>query len=136
MEEKDEWVFFRELDFLCPKNNIFSVDTRDFHCGYTFKKEEHPNLATLRKYKSSFIFTREEVVEFLERIYVESGEEKEWRYLELDYNDARVKNWLLKYIRIFRNNDGTFLVCNDEKVALRRDMINSKVLNRQENYCI
>jgi hypothetical protein len=39
MVEQDEWVFFRDIDWEDEKFNVFSVDTRDFHCGYRFEKD-------------------------------------------------------------------------------------------------
>jgi hypothetical protein len=29
MEPKNHWVFFKEIDWECPKNNKFNVDTRE-----------------------------------------------------------------------------------------------------------
>lgn len=57
MEEKDEWVFFREIDWNCPKNNSFSIDTRDFHCGYKWKDVPHNDFDTLKKISSFFPYT-------------------------------------------------------------------------------
>lgn len=38
MTDKPEWIPFQELEFNDPKYNVFSIDTRDFHAGYRFRK--------------------------------------------------------------------------------------------------
>ena len=53
MEEHNAWVFFKKIDWHDPKFNRFNVDTRDFHCGYTFNAETHTDIATLEKSEKS-----------------------------------------------------------------------------------
>ncbi len=79
MEPKDQWVFFRDIDWLCPKNNRFNVDTRDFHCGYFMDHANHSDWETIKNYPH-FFFTKDELVTLLERYFTESGGEAEWRY--------------------------------------------------------
>jgi hypothetical protein len=128
MEEQNDWVFFRDIDWNCPKNNRFSVDTRDFHCGYTFKDELHPDYSTISKYER-FFFTEDELKQEIERLYQESGGEKEWRLLELVSNDPRVKNWNLKYLRVWRTEKG-FLICNSGNKALSKDLLSCSIDKR------
>jgi hypothetical protein len=131
MEPKDEWVFFKEIDWDCPKNNRFNVDTRDFHCGY-FWGDEHGDINKLKN-KPEFFLTKEELVELLERYYIESGGDGEWRFFELDSREEKVKNWALKYIRIFRTELG-FIVCNSDERAIRKDILDSPVLSDNLNH--
>jgi hypothetical protein len=116
MKEKDEWIPYQELDFDDEKFNVFSIDTRDFHAGYTFKKEPHPSIETLIKYKKRFFNTKEDVISYLNRIYDESGGKAKWRSIIT----AKHSNWQLKYIRIWRTDHG-FLICDDRNQALRKE---------------
>lgn len=121
MEQKDEWVFFREIDWYCPNNNVFSIDTRDFHCGYYFKDIPHEDFDTLKKYPD-FFFTQEELTQLIERYFVDSGGQKEWRFFTLKGMD----NWNLKYIRIARTELG-FIVCDSHWRALKKDILEREV---------
>jgi hypothetical protein len=122
MEPKDQWVFFRDIDWLCPKNNRFNVDTRDFHCGYFMDHVNHSDWETIKNYPH-FFFTKDELVTLLERYFTESGGEAEWRYFSLeDYREG----WDLKYLRIYRTELG-FVVCNSEHRALKKSLLDSKV---------
>lgn len=109
MQVRDEWVFFQDIDWNDPENNQFNVDTRDFCCGCSFHEEEHPDIKKLLKH-SKFFFTEKELKEQLEKLYIESGGKGEWRYLGLESSDERVKNWYMKYLRIWRTEKG-FLIC-------------------------
>jgi hypothetical protein len=125
MEEKNEWVFFKEIDWNCEKNNRFNVDTRDFHCGYLFSKEEHKDWEKISKH-DRFFFTESELKEQLERLFTESGGEGEWRFLSLVSNDKRVLDWNLKYLRIFRTERG-FIICNEDNRAIPKDILTAEV---------
>jgi hypothetical protein len=125
MVEQDEWVFFRDIDWKCPNNNRFNVDTRDFHCGYNFNKSPHKDIETLKKYKH-FFYSEIELKEVIERLFVESGGVGEWRCLNLESNDSRVVNWNLKYLRIFRH-DEQYIICNSNNEAIPKDILNLKV---------
>lgn len=121
MEEKDEWVFFREIDWNCPNNNVFWIDTRDFCCGYDFRDIPHEDFDKLKKYPHFFL-THEELVQLIERYFTESGGEQEWRFFNLEGID----NWNMKYIRIARTELG-YIVCNSNWTALRKDILDKKV---------
>jgi hypothetical protein len=121
MVEQDEWVFFRDIDWNCPNNNVFSVDTRDFYCGYIFKDIPHDDFDTLKKYPDFFL-TQEELVALIERYFIESGGKQQWRYFNLEGID----NWSMKYIRIARTELG-FVVCNSNGRALKKDILERKV---------
>ena len=121
MDEKDEWVFFREIDWNCPKNNRFNVDTRDFHSGYLWSDKPHKDYAKLCKYEH-FFFTESELKELLESLFINSGGFEEWRCLTLIATDNRVLNWNIKYLRIFREEKG-FIVCNSNYEAIPKDIL-------------
>jgi hypothetical protein len=125
MEEKQKWIHFSELELNCPDNNRFNIDTRDFHCGYFFSEEKHPDHNKIRN-NPNLIYTEEQVKEILKRLYEESGGEDEWRMLALESIDSRVLNWKLKYIRIWRVDEG-FIICNSNDKAIPKNVINSKV---------
>ena len=48
MKEKEEWVFFKEIEWNDPKFNRFSIDTRDFHCGYHWQDKNHNDWEKLK----------------------------------------------------------------------------------------
>lgn len=121
MEENDEWVFFREIDWNCPKNNVFWIDTRDFHCGYDFRDVPHEDFDTLKKYDHFFV-TKDELVALIERYFVDSGGEQKWRFFNLE----GVDNWNMKYIRIARTELG-FIVCNSDWKALNKSFLEKEV---------
>ena len=125
MEEKNEWVFFKDIDWSCQKNNRFNIDTRDFHCGYNFKDELHPDYQTISKY-DKFFFTEDELKSEIERLYIESGGKGKWRMLTLDCNDNRVDNWAMKYLRIWRTEKG-FIICNSENKAIPKNILSNSV---------
>lgn len=122
MIEQDQWVFFREIDWECPNNNRFNIDTRDFHSGYFWSDTPHQDWSTIQKY-DRFFFTRDELVETLERLFIDSGGEAEWRFLSLD---TYPKGWKLKYLRIYRTDQG-FVICDDEHKALRKEIFEGKI---------
>jgi hypothetical protein len=127
MVERDGWVFFKNIDWDCPKNNRFNIDTRDFCCGYRWTDDEHKDLSTLLKSKQKFFHTKDELVSLLERLFDESGGEGKWRMLSLGSD-----GWSLKYLRVQRYEQG-FLVCNSNEVALNKEFLNRDV--NQEYLC-
>lgn len=128
MTEQQEWMKFTEIEWNDPKFNKFNLDTRDFHVGYTWKEELHPDMSTLRSYPH-FFFTEEEMKKELARIFEQSGGEGEWRMIDLESSDERVRNWNLKYLRIWRTDLG-FIICNQDEKALTKELI-QKPINQQ-----
>ncbi len=126
MKEQDEWVFFKEIDFKDPKFNRFNVDTRDFHVGYSFSKEPHPDINILKKYRHFFL-SENQLKELLNRYFEESGGKCEWRHFSLDNSDYRCDGWNMKYIRIFRH-EMEFIVCNNYESAIPKDILKSDIL--------
>ena len=126
MEHQNEWVFFRDIDWNCPNNNVFWIDTRDFHCGYNFKEKPHKNFDKLKK-NEHFFHTKQELVDLIERYFTESGGQQEWRFFNLE----GVDNWNMKYIRIARTELG-FIVCDSDWRALTKDFLSRKV--EKEDY--
>ena len=119
-----KWVPHNEIDWLDSRYNQFNIDTRDFHV-IGGVGEQHKDWETIKKYPR-FFFTSQEVEELVNRLYVESGGEGEWRCLELVSNDKRVLNWNLKYIRIQATELG-FIVCNDDWAAIPKDVLSSPI---------
>lgn len=121
----NEWQHFRKIDWNDPKFNIFNVDARDFHCGYLFQDKPHEDWSKLKKCPD-FFHTVDQLKELIERLFSESGGEAEWRMMDLDYNDPRVKNWNLKYLRIYRTELG-FMVCNSSHTAISKRILSAPV---------
>lgn len=128
MDHKN-WIPYKELDLHNEENNVFSIDTRDFHGISRFEEKSHPDLKVLQDYKH-FFFTSEEVWELLDSYYEESGGEGEWRMFALEDD----RNWSMKYIRIWRTPVG-FLICNSNNKALKKEDLN-KSINKKYLYFI
>ena len=128
MVEKNEWVDFKEIEWNDPKFNVFSVDTRDFHCGYRYETKQHKDFACLKKYPHFFL-TEEELKTLLQKWFDESGGKAEWRMFSLTgFGD----NWNLKYLRIWRTELG-FVVCNSNNYAMKKEILSYPVA--QEHLC-
>lgn len=126
MVEQDEWVFFRDIDWEDEKFNVFSVDTRDFHCGYRFEEDFskiEKDYNKLLKNKENFILSKSELIQLLERFYTTSGGKKDWRLFSLE---GYGENWQLKYLRIWRNEFG-FIVCDKDNFALNKEVLKKEV---------
>lgn len=122
-----EWIPFSEVDFSDVKLNQYNVDTRDFHCNF-YKSTDLGlvDLSFIDKHPNRFIHTADEVRELLGRLYTESGEDGRWRFLELESKMDHVRNWTLKYIRIYRVDNG-LVVCNSNNRALNKEVLSCKV---------
>lgn len=124
MEMQNKWVFFEQVDFLCTENNRFNIDTRDFHCGYFYSDDAHPDIETISKY-DKFFYTLDELKAQIQRLFAQSGGAGEWRFLTLKNTDTRVSTWL-KYIRIWRTERG-FIICNSDNKAIPKHILMSDV---------
>ena len=121
----NEWIPFQQIDWNNSSFNKFNIDTRDFHVLANVS-DPHPDEGYLHsKYPDSFFHSIEELKSLLQRYYLDSGAETDWRFFSLTKND----NWSLKYIRIYRTAYG-FLLCNSEDKALRKDILSSPVIKR------
>jgi len=130
MVQQNKWVFFEDIEWNDPNFNRFHIDTRDFHCGYAFVKEEHEDIKTLAKYPH-FFFSEDELKETIADLFSRSGGKGKWRSIYLDSTDQRVGNWNLKYLRIYRCEDSRFIVCNNKHQALTKALLS---LDIQEKY--
>lgn len=121
MTEQDEWIPLSKVDWDDPQNNVFSIDTRDFHVGYRLEGN-HKDYSTIKKYPD-FFHTKEEIISLLDRYKKESGGEGDWRLFSLEGDGG----WSMKYIRIWRSELG-FIVCDRDNKALRKDFLSRKVI--------
>ena len=126
MTEQKEWVFFKDIEWEDPKFNKFNVDTRDFCCGYTWSKP-HQDISTLAKYPQKFFHTEQELKQTLERLYEESGGKGKWRMLSFEPPHKHSQGWALKYLRIFRTDQGLFVICNVDEIALTKELLTREI---------
>ncbi len=141
MKDQDNWILFKDIDWNDENYNQFNVDTRDFHVGYCKRDlnaivDEHDLTWHEKSYKTirwdkirkypRFFFSEEELKALIERLYTESGGKGEWRMLDLVSGDERVRNWNLKYLRIWRTDKG-FVICNNYNVAIPKPILEVKV---------
>lgn len=134
--QENSWIPFQEVDFDDQSIIQYHIDTRDFHCS-TNKEEltvlgDKINWDKISKYPERFYFFTGEVKSFLNRIYDESKGEGEWRMLILDI--PKSDNWNLKYIRIYRIAGETFLICNKDSYALKREILDARVIDEYLNH--
>jgi hypothetical protein len=125
MELEDHWKFFKEVDFTNESILQYNVDTRDFHVGCMKKEDDikEIDISKIEKYPERFFYTPGEIVQLLNRYFIESGGESDWRFFSLiNYGD----DWSLKYIRIQRTPHG-LVICNSHLRALTREILNTQV---------
>lgn len=118
----DGWIPFSQVNWADNNVKQFHVDTRDFCVNVECQPEQRVQMPDLEKYYSRFVFKASEVSELIKRYYEESGGEREWRFFMLEKNDS----WDMKYIRIYRIDDGNLVVCNKDNYALNKDILGSK----------
>ena len=128
MKEQNEWIPYKELDLNDKENNVFSIDTRDFHSGYRLEKKKHVDYETIKKYPH-FFHTEDEIWQLLDRYFEESGGKGEWRF----FNLVGMDNWNMKYIRIWRTDLG-FVVCNSNNHALSKQTLKAPVEREHLNF--
>lgn len=124
MEHNDNWKFFKEIDFTDDSVIKYNVDTRDFHvsCMKAEDIDSEFDTAKIEKYSDRFFHTSDEVIDLLDRYFIESGGRVKWRFFSLEGID----NWSMKYIRIRRTPHG-LVVCNEDNRDLRKDILENKV---------
>lgn len=129
-KEPNGWVKFDTVDYNDENFNKFNIDTRDFHVGQTVTDEVHKDLKVLEKYPNKFFLTVDKLKSIVERFYIESGGEKEWRMMDLVSKESRVTGWRLKYLRIQKyviNGENRFLVCNSYGEAIPSHLLDCSV---------
>lgn len=120
---KRAWNSLDTVDW--TKHNQYHIDTRDFHVSVSDEIEVHKDITKLKKYQH-FFFTEEKLVSIINRLYLESGGEGEWRQLNLQHSSGKVTGWNLKYLRIYRTELG-FIVTNSQGAAVSWTELDSKV---------
>jgi len=109
------WLHYKEVDFSNEEIQQFHVDTRDFHVSTIMEpSEDVPSLNKLKKYTDRFFYTSLELKTLLDSLFIQSGEDKSWRYLTIN------GDWNLKYLRIYRTSYG-LLICDSYNYAQRKD---------------
>lgn len=122
-ETQDLWIPFDQIDFNNKYLKQYHIDTRDFHCIVNEKKWGKLQLGQTLKYIERFYWSADEVVLLLSRLYNESGGKKGWRFLSLE---GRVNGWDLKYLRIYRTDQG-LVVCNSDNYILSKSELDKPV---------
>lgn len=132
MEEAESWVHFSEIDWSDEKFNRFNIDTRDFHCGYTFENKLHKDIKTLenKRNKDNFFCSKDELIQIITRLHKDSGGDAEWRYVSLMTQNSRFLHWNMKYLRIHRI-DNSFIICNSEHQALNKNILMNAKINEE-----
>lgn len=124
------WKPLSEVDW--STHNYYRVDTRDFHI---LERRDIPESCkidyfTVDKYKNKLLFSIEEVKALIEKFYMESGGEKEWRYFSLIYSHKAYNGWQLKYFTIVKYKD-SYLIANKEHYLLSRDILKLQINKEQ-----
>jgi len=132
---QDKWIPYSELDL---ESNLTRIDTRDF-CGYNDSCEDEVMskiLATVvKKYRSDnedTCFTKEQIKDAMDKIYIESGGHKEWRMLTF-IGDKRSGSWIFKYLNIYKLKEDCYIIegkQNDNSILLSKSVI-EKGINKE-----
>lgn len=117
-----DWKFYTELDFDNTSINCYNIDTRDFYASEQNFEYEIDNFEYVLKHTEKYLYSKEEVISNLDRLFTESGGKGNWRMLDLISNNKKVLNWKLKYIRVYRTEQG-FYICNSQNEALEKHII-------------
>jgi hypothetical protein len=131
-----QWIPYKEVDWDNPEFTMFHLDTRDFCVkGNDF----NPVINFVRKKAKhradQFFFTKQELIELLDRYYKESGGPGEWRMFYLSgEGELLTSNWQLKYIRIVRTKYGFVIYDHDAKFVYPKKILNCPVATKHLNH--
>ena len=120
------WKFYTELDFDNTNVNCYNIDTRDFYGSEGNFEYKIDNFEYVLKHTEKYLYSKEEVISILNRLFAESGGKGKWRMLDLKSNNEKVLNWNLKYIRVIRTSLG-FILCNLQNEAIEKNLIDLPV---------
>jgi len=87
--------------------------------------DDGEDYSKLKTYEKRFFYTKDELVELIERLFIESGGEAEWRMLSVRNHE----NWNLKYLRIHRTELG-FLICDSDSRAVNKDDLKQPIIQK------
>lgn len=129
---QDKWIIYSELDL---ESNLTRIDTRDF-CGYNDSCEDEVMskilVAVVKKYRSDnedTCFTKEQIKDSMDKIYVESGGQKKWRMLTF-LGDKRSGSWIFKYLNIYKLKEDCYIIegkQNEVAILLSKSVIEKGV---------
>lgn len=127
------WKSFENFNLEGEVNTRWFIDTRDFHFEKYEQKYKEEHLERIYKKPVRFIYSKEEVEKHIKRLYEESGGEGDWRMLDLKENSPLVNNWNLKYINIYKLEEG-FIICNSSNTPIPKHIIVSPINKEYLNY--
>ena len=130
------WMPYKELDWDNPEFKAFHIDTRDFN---GLGNDHNPTINFVKKKArhkpENYFFTKEQIIELLDRYYTESGGPGEWRMFCLEGEGAeRAGNWQLKYIRIYRTKYGFVVYDDKQKFLFPKRHLNCAVAQEHLNH--
>ena len=124
-----DWIKINDVDFFDETILQYHIDTRDFCCLCNKeKRDDELDLHKIDKLKERFYHTSEEIISLIERYKKESGGDGSWRFFNLKGAD----NWSMKYIRIFRNENG-LLVCDSNSKVLNKEFLSQNIERKHLN---
>lgn len=132
------WITHKDVYFDDESIKQIHVDTRDFHCSVVDRNKpdkEGEWKSVIEKYKGrvEYLHSASEVKSLIDRWFEESGGKRDWRHFYVDSNDTAVAGWLMKYIRIYRIDDG-FIVCNRNDYMLNKNITRCKAYDWVERW--
>ena len=81
---------------------------------------------------SDTVFTKQEIKDSMNKIYIESGGKDGWRMLTF-LGDKRSGSWIFKYINIYKLKDDCYIIegkQNDNAILLSKSVI-AKGINKE-----
>lgn len=127
----DKWIEYTKLDL---KFNLTRIDTRDFH-GYNDDCSNKEMKVIFDKIKLKYrddnedsCYTEQEIKDYINKLYIESGGKANWRFLS--FLDNKKCGWIYKYLNIYKLKENCYIIegkQNDKAILLNKSTINKGI---------
>jgi hypothetical protein len=130
-----DWIPYNKLDL---EFNLTRIDTRDFH-GYNDDCSDKSMIEIFEKVKKKYrddnpdtCFTKQEIKDTVNKIYIESGGKAKWRMITF-LGDKRSGSWIFKYLNIYKLKEDCYIIegkQNETAILLSKSVI-AKGINKE-----
>ena len=121
MQTDNKWIPIEDLE-ITPEINSIHVDTRDFHCFVSEEKGKN------RIKGQKFPIPVSEIKDWLLGLEKMTGGKGKWRLMDFRRIDSG--GWF-KYIRLYRNDENSFNVCNRDGNQVMWQLMTEDNLNKE-----
>jgi len=126
IEGVDKW---KHLDETVITENIREIhcDTRDFYCNLVNDDVKIPSEVIAVATNKNYLIKTNEILLFLENLETISGGKRDWRYIKFK-GLKDVSGWDCKYIRFYKINEDSWVVCNRDTNPIIYTNLNSETI--------